>query len=61
MSILLPGLSPKLLSRNNLVKMTGTLDETLRDSIIDERANDWDGVADFGDWIRGEGSTDPPS
>ena len=37
-SILLPGLSPKLLSRNNLVKMTGTLEETLRNSIIDERA-----------------------
>lgn len=60
-SILLPGLSPKLLSRNNLVKMTGTLEETLRNSIIDERANKWDGVADFGDWIRGEGSTGPPS
>ena len=41
--------------------MTGTLDETLRDSIIDERANKWDGVVDFGDWIRGEGSTGPPS
>ena len=40
--------------------MTGTLEETLRNSIIDERANKWDGVADFGDWIRGEGSTGPP-
>lgn len=60
-SILLPGLSPGLLSRNNLVKMTGTLEETLRDSVIDERAMRWDGAVDFGDWIRGEGSIDPPS
>ena len=60
-SILLPGLSPRLLSRNNLVKMTGTLEETLRDSVIDERAMRWDGAVDFGDWIRGEGSIDPPS
>ncbi|MEK9865719.1 MAG: DUF4105 domain-containing protein [Euryarchaeota archaeon] len=60
-SILLPGLSPRLLSRNNLVKMTGTLEETLRDSVIDERAMQWDGAVDFGDWIRGEGSIDPPS
>jgi hypothetical protein len=60
-SILLPGLSPRLLSRNNLVKMTGTLEETLRDSVIDQRAMRWDGAVDFGDWIRGEGSIDPPS
>ena len=60
-SILLPGLSPRLLSRNNLVKMTGTLEETLRDSVIDEKAMRWDGAVDFGDWIRGEGSIDPPS
>ena len=59
-SILLPGLSPRLLSRNNLVKLTGTLEETLRDSVIDERAMRWDGAVDFGDWIRGEGSIDPP-
>ena len=57
-SILLPGLSPKLLHRNNLVKMTGTLEETLEMSIIDERADSWDGLSDFGDWIRSEGSTD---
>ena len=55
-SILLPGLSPKLLHRNNLVKMTGTLEETLEMSIIDERADSWDGLSDFGDWIRSEGS-----
>ena len=60
-SILLPGLSPRLLSRNNLVKMTGTLEETLRDSVIDEKAMRWDGAVDFGDWIRCEGSIDPPS
>ena len=57
-SILLPGLSPKLLHRNNLVKMTGTLEETLEMSIIDERANSWDESSDFGDWIRSEGSID---
>ena len=57
-SILLPGLSPKLLHRNNLVKMTGTLGETLQMSIIDERADSWDGSSDFGDWIRSEGSID---
>jgi len=55
-SILLPGLSPKLLHRNNLVKMTGTLEETLEMSIIDERGDSWNGLSDFGDWIRSEGS-----
>jgi hypothetical protein len=38
--------------------MTGTLEETLEMSIIDERADSWDGLSDFGDWIRSEGSTD---
>jgi len=51
-AILLPGLSPNLLQRNNLVKMNGTMEETLRGSIIDERAKSWDGEVDFGDWIR---------
>ena len=51
-SILLPGLSPKLLHRNNLVKMKGNLEETLEKSKIDERSNRWDGSCDFGDWIR---------
>jgi len=54
-AILLPGLSPNLLQRNNLVKMEGTIEETLRNSIIDERAKSWDGTADFGDWIREQG------
>ena len=61
-AVLLPGLSPKLLQRNNLVKIKGTIEETLRNSIIDERAKSWDGVTDFGDWIReqdrGEHSTE---
>ena len=51
-AILLPGLSPKLLQRNNLVKMTGSIEETMERSIIDERAKSWDGGSDFGDWIR---------
>jgi len=54
-AILLPGLSPNLLQRNNLVKMEGTIEETLRNSIIDEKAKSWDGAADFGDWIREQG------
>ena len=54
-AVLLPGLSPKLLQRNNLVRVEGTIEETLRDSIIDEKAKSWDGVTDFGDWIREQG------
>ncbi len=52
LSILLPGLSPGLLQRNNLVKMTGSVEETLQRSIIDHRGESWDGVSDFGEWIR---------
>ncbi|MDP7002515.1 MAG: DUF4105 domain-containing protein [Candidatus Thalassarchaeaceae archaeon] len=52
LAILLPGLSPNILHRNNLVKMTGSLEETLERSIIDERAKTWDSATDFGDWIR---------
>jgi len=51
-AILLPGLSPKLLHRNNLVKMKGSLEQTMKSSIIDEMAKSWDGESDFGDWIR---------
>ena len=51
-AVLLPGLSPKLLHKRNLVKMHGTLEETLERSIIDKRAKSWDGSSDFGDWIR---------
>ncbi len=54
-SVLLPGLSPKLLQRNNLVKIQGTMEDTLRNSIIDEKAKSWDGVADFGECIREQG------
>ena len=49
---LLPGLSPKLLQRNNLVKMVGSVEETMESSIIDDKAKSWDGQNDFGDWIR---------
>ena len=52
LAILLPGLSPKILQRNNLVRMNGTIEETLQRSIIDERAKSWSGDSDFGDWIR---------
>ena len=54
-AILLPGLSPNLLQRNNLVKIDGSIEETMRNSIIDEKAKSWDGVVDFGDWIREQG------
>ena len=54
-AVLLPGLSPKLLQRNNLVRLEGTIEETLRNSIIDEKGKSWDGVTDFGDWIREQG------
>ena len=52
LAILLPGLSPKILQRNNLVRMNGTVEETMQRSIIDERAKTWSGDSDFGDWIR---------
>ena len=51
-SILMPGLSPKLLERANLIKMSGTLDETLAASVIDAKAKAWDGESDFGEAIR---------
>ena len=51
-AVLLPGLSPKLLQRNNLVKIDGSIEETMRNSIIDDKAKSWDGLVDFGDWIR---------
>ncbi len=52
LAVLLPGLSPKLLQRNNLVKMVGSVEETMESSIIDDKAKSWDGQNDFGDWIR---------
>jgi hypothetical protein len=51
-AVLLPGLSPKLLHRNNLVKMHGSLEETLEKSVIDDKAESWDSSVDFGDHIR---------
>ncbi len=51
-SVLMPGLSPKMLERANLIEMRGTLDETLAASVIDAKADAWDGEANFGDVIR---------
>ena len=48
----MPGLSPKMLLRNNLVKNTGGLHDTMRFSVIDEASGEWDSSVDFGDWIR---------
>ena len=54
LSILLPGLSPRLLQKRNLVRMSGSVDEALERSIIDEKADNWDRMSDFGDWIRAD-------
>ena len=51
--IIMPGLSPKMLLRNNLVKSSGNIDETMESSLIDSISEKWDGSRDFGDWIRG--------
>ena len=51
-SIFLPGLSPKLLYNNNLVKIDSSLENTLKKSIIDSKAKTWDGISDFGNLIR---------
>ena len=51
-SIFLPGLSPKLLERNNLIRIDQDLDGTLDASLIDQKCVDWDTEADYGDWIR---------
>ena len=48
----MPGLSPKMLLRNNLVKDRGGLHETMNLSVIDEVSRKWDSSVDFGDWIR---------
>ena len=51
-AILLPGLSPKMLYKNNLVKINSSLEKTLEESIIDSKAQTWDEVSDFGNLIR---------
>ena len=51
-AIFLPGLSPKLLHKNNLVKINNNVEESLENSIIDNKALDWDEKVDFGDHIR---------
>ena len=52
MAILLPGISPRILKKNNLVKMGTSIDESMEGSKIDEKAINWSGESDFGDWIR---------
>ena len=51
-AILLPGISPRILKKNNLVKMGTSIDESMENSKIDEKAINWGGEYDFGDWIR---------
>ena len=51
-AIFLPGLSPKILYKNNLVKIDTSIENTLEKSIIDDKAKDWDGESDFGNFIR---------
>lgn len=55
-SVLLPGLSPEMLARENLIVLDGDLETTMRTSIVDQRGASWDGVSDFGDWIRSSSS-----
>ncbi len=51
--VILPGLSPRLLSRNNLVKIRGeNIKEEMKTNQIEERARSWDGKSDFGETIR---------
>ena len=51
--IMMPGLSPKMLLRNNLVKASGSVDVAMESSLIDSISEKWDYSTDFGDWIRG--------
>ena len=51
-SILLPGLSPNLLERNNLIRIDKNLESTLESSLIDQKSVNWDNETDYGDWIR---------
>ena len=51
--VILPGLSPKLLKRNNLVKLRGgSIKEEMRINQIETRARAWDQESDFGEIIR---------
>jgi len=52
-AVLLPGLSPKILERNNLIRLDGSLEQTMESSLIDQCSLDWDGESDYGNWIRG--------
>ncbi|RJU99501.1 MAG: DUF4105 domain-containing protein [Candidatus Poseidoniales archaeon] len=49
---LLPGLSPEMMERERLIHIEEDLPTTMDRSRIDERALDWDGECDFGDWVR---------
>ena len=51
--VILPGLSPKLLKRNNLVKLRGgSIKEEMKINQIETRARAWDQDSDFGETIR---------
>lgn len=49
---LLPGLSPEMMERENLIHIEEDLTTTMERSRIDERALSWDEESDFGDWVR---------
>ena len=49
---LLPGLSPEMMERENLIHIEEDLTTTMQRSRIDERALSWDEECDFGDWVR---------
>ena len=51
--VILPGLSPKLLKRNNLVKLRGgSIKEEMKINQIENRARAWNQDSDFGEAIR---------
>ena len=51
--VILPGLSPKLLKRNNLVNLRGgSIKEEMKINQIETRARAWDQDSDFGETIR---------
>ena len=56
-AIMMPGLSPKMLLKNNLVKSSGNIDEAMESSLIDSISEKWDHSSDFEIglevWIRG--------
>lgn len=52
LAILMPGISPRYLKKENLIKANGPLRKLMKNSVIDQKAKAWDGHSNFGDCIR---------